>query len=78
MGTKTADFYVCSRCGAVPFVTSSIESNLYAVVNVNTFEGVDPASLSRTTVSFEGETSGKRLARRQQRWIPDVRVAVVR
>jgi hypothetical protein len=78
MGTKSADFYVCSRCGAVPFVTSSIESKLYAVVNVNTFEGVDPASLSRTAVSFEGETSANRLARRQQRWIPHVRVAVVR
>ena len=25
-GTSTADFYVCARCGAVPFVTSAIDA----------------------------------------------------
>jgi hypothetical protein len=77
-GTQTAEFYVCSSCGAVPFVTSDIDSHRYAVVNVNTFEGIDPASLSRAAVSFEGETSDNRLARRKQRWIPEVRLTVVR
>src|SRR5262245_63769211 len=40
-GTRTAEFHVCRRCGVVPVVTSSIDGRLYAVVNVNTFEGVD-------------------------------------
>jgi hypothetical protein len=73
-GTRTAEFYVCSSCGAVPFVTSDIESHLYAVVNVNTFDGVDPASLARQPVSFEGENSESRLARREQRWIANVSI----
>ena len=73
-GTQTAEFYVCSTCGAVPLVTSAIESRLYAVVNVNTFDGVDPASLARQPVTFEGETSESRLARREQRWIPQVSI----
>jgi hypothetical protein len=54
-GTRTATFHVCSRCGAVPLVTSEIANHLYAVVNVNVFENVDPSRLRRATVDFEGE-----------------------
>jgi hypothetical protein len=72
MGSGTAEFYVCARCGAVPLATSDIDSRLYAVVNVNTFEGVDSAALTRAPVSFEGEAVDARLSRRRQRWIADV------
>src|SRR5215467_12429066 len=44
-GTKTADFHICARCGVVPVVTSLIDGKLYAVVNVNTFDNVDPSML---------------------------------
>ena len=74
-GTETGDFYVCQRCGAVPFVTSEIDGRLYAVVNVNTFEGLDPKTLPRAPVSFEGESTDNRLARRKQRWIPAVSIS---
>jgi hypothetical protein len=72
MGSGTAEFYVCARCGAVPLATSDIDSRLYAVVNVNTFEGVDAVALTRAPVSFEGEALDARLSRRRQRWIADV------
>src|SRR4051812_11591042 len=42
-GTRTAQFHICSRCGVVPVVTSLIDDHLYAVVNVNAFEGVEPS-----------------------------------
>lgn len=71
-GTKTADFHVCSTCGAVPVVTSDIAGTTYAVVNVNTFEGLDSALLRRAPVSFEGEDEASRLARRVRGWIPSV------
>ena len=74
-GTRTAEFYVCSRCGAVPFVTSEIDDHLYAVVNVNTFEGIDPSSLMRTATNFDGEGTGDRLERRKRNWIPTVRIS---
>ena len=74
-GTKTATFYVCARCGAVPFVTSEIANRLYAVVNVNTFEVLDSLLLSRQPVSFDGEEQGSRLARREQNWIADVQIS---
>ncbi len=73
-GTKTATFHVCARCGAVPFVSSRIGDRLYAVVNVNAFEGVDPTTIVRTGSNFDGEAVQDRLARRARNWIGDVRV----
>jgi len=73
-GTRTAVFHVCSRCGAVPLVTSEIANQLYAVVNVNVLENVDPSQLRKAAVSFDGEDVESRLARRQRYWIADVRI----
>jgi hypothetical protein len=73
-GTETATFYVCTRCGAVPIVTSEIADHLYAIVNVNTFENFDSLRLRRQPVSFDGEETQSRLARRQRNWIADVRI----
>jgi hypothetical protein len=73
-GTRTATFYVCSRCGTVPLVTSGIANHLYAVVNVNVLENLDPSRLRRAAASFEGEDVESRLARRARNWIADVRI----
>lgn len=74
-GSRTATFHVCSRCGAVPMVTSEIADHVYAVVNVNVFENVDQSRLHQGAVSFEGEDIDTRLARRKRNWIADVRIA---
>jgi len=71
-GTGTAAFHVCSACGVVPVVTSRVDGRLYAVVNVNTFDDVDAALLSRAPSNLEGETEADRLARRARNWIGDV------
>ena len=71
-GTATATFHVCARCGVVPFVTSQIEGHLYAVVNVNTFEGIDPSSFVRAASCVDGENVADRLERRKGTWIPSV------
>lgn len=71
-GTCTAEFHVCARCGVVPVVTSKIEGRLYAVVNVNTFNGVDSALLHRSPADFDGEGTDSRLARRARNWIGNV------
>jgi hypothetical protein len=74
-GTKTAEFHVCTRCGVVPVVTSVIDDRVHAVVNVNAFENIEPALLRRAEVSFDGEDTDTRLARRKRGWIADVRFA---
>lgn len=71
-GTRTAIFHICERCGVPPLVTSEIDGVTYAVVNVNTFEGVDRARLKPAAVTYEGEDQASRLARRKQRWIGSV------
>ena len=71
-GTETATFHICSRCGAVPLVTSEIADHVYAVVNVNVLENVDQAWLRRAASSFDGEDIESRLARRSRNWIADV------
>ena len=73
-GTRTADFLVCRLCGVAPVVTSRIAERLHAVVNVNTLEGVDPALLRHSPVSFEGEDEAARLARRARHWIGRVEI----
>ena len=72
-GTKTADFHVCTGCGAVPVVTSEIDGRVYAVVSVNAFDNVDRAMLRPKPAPFDGEEMGARLDRRKGRWIASVR-----
>lgn len=71
-GTGTAQFHICSRCGVVPLVTSQLDGRRYAVVNVNAFEGVDPALIRPSPVTFEDESTDVRLARRKRNWIANV------
>jgi hypothetical protein len=72
-GTKTAEFRICSACGVAPVVTSRIDGCLYAVVNVNAFEGLDPSLLQRASATtFDGESEEARLSRRKRSWIANV------
>jgi len=77
-GTESAEFYVCTRCGTVPFVTSTIEGVEFAVVNVNTFENVEASELDSSTTDFDGESVEARLERRKRNWIPRVSVEIRR
>ena len=74
-GSQTADFFICSNCGVVPFVISDIEHREYAVVNVLSFKNVDKSSLSVARTDFEGEATDDRLARRTKNWIANVRIS---
>jgi hypothetical protein len=71
-GTHTAEFHICTRCGVVPVVTSLINDKLYAVINVNTFENVEPSMLRRSSSTLDEETEDQRLGRRERNWIADV------
>jgi hypothetical protein len=70
--TRTAQFYVCSSCGVVAFVTSEIEGSLRAVVNVNTLQGIEIDRFDEHTTRFDGESRQARLDRRARTWISTV------
>ncbi|MFQ5544445.1 MAG: hypothetical protein ACE5FE_00575, partial [Acidiferrobacterales bacterium] len=65
---------ICASCGVVPFVTSKIQGKTYAVVNVNTFEDVNPEDLVSSVTDFDGESIDGRLQRRARNWIPQVTI----
>lgn len=71
-GDSGAQVHVCSRCGVVPVVTSRLEGRLYAVVNVNALDGIDPSRVKKAPADFEGESLEARLARRRRNWIANV------
>jgi len=71
-GTGTADFHLCTRCGVVPVVTSTIDGHTYAVASVNALDGLAADAVERTPVDFDGEGTGDRLARRARGWIRQV------
>ncbi len=73
-GHETADFYVCSYCGVITFSVSRIEDRDYAVVNVHTFENIDPANFTTRVTNFDEETPESRLDRRKRTWTPTVRI----
>ena len=72
-GTRTATFHICTRCGAVPVVTSDIDGSRYAVVSVKAFDNVDPSLVRTAPASFGEEDVESRLARRSRKWIGNVR-----
>ncbi|AIF47134.1 GFA family protein [Dyella japonica] len=71
-GTGTAHFLICNRCGVVPLVTCTVDDRLYAVVNVNTLDDIDPRLLNHRPASFSEEDVSSKLARRQANWIANV------
>lgn len=70
--TKTAEFWVCTRCGVVPVCTSRIDGRDYAVVNVNALDDAI-VPIEQAPFSFDGEDEARRLQRRRERWIGSVR-----
>jgi len=73
-GTETAEFFICAKCGILVFATSEIDGRLYAVVNVNAFDGLDHKAFAVVHTSFDGETTDARLERRRRTWASRVLV----
>jgi hypothetical protein len=71
-GTGAAEFHTCAHCGIVALVTSRIDGTLYAVVNVNSFEGVDRSLIRRLPMTFDGEEKDARRARWKRNWVANV------
>ena len=72
--SKSADFYVCRNCGV--YVASVIDSprGRFATLNVNViFPLVDVPAPVRVT--YDGETTAQKRARREQQWTPVTDIA---
>ena len=67
-GHRTADFYVCRDCGAVPVVTSEIDGAAIGLVDVRMIDGFPWSRAGTTSHDREGEEVNDRLARRRLNW----------
>lgn len=72
-GHKTAEFLICKVCGVAPVVLSTIDDQLYSVLNGRTVDQPWPFNLAEVPeMDFEAENREERLIRRKRNWIADV------
>jgi hypothetical protein len=71
--TRTAEVFVCTRCGVAPWITSVIDGRTFAVVNANTL-AVPPRADGAPLRAHDPEPLADRLARRRRSWIPNVAI----
>ena len=71
-GTETADFLICTRCGVFLVALSSIDEQLYGVLNINTLEDIKQFTQTDSLANYQGESISQRLARRKDSWISQI------
>ena len=68
-GTGKSDFLVCAACGVYLAAVITTNRGQFATLNVNTVAGL-PDLRNAQAVSYDGESSEQRIARREERWTP--------
>jgi hypothetical protein len=71
-GSRTADYFVCRRCGIYVAAVCETAAGERAVVNVNCLEDRARFTQIPSTPDYDGESKAVRLARRAQNWMPAV------
>ena len=70
-GLRTADFFVCRRCGVYVGAAIAVGERHYGIVNVRAIDLSDDQEFSVSQpVSYDGEDTPGRVARRAERWTP--------
>ncbi len=66
-GSGTADFHECRQCKQLVLVSSAIDGVVYGVINAACLQN-QQSLIAGDEVSFAGESTEARLARRRQNW----------
>ena len=72
--SRSADFFVCRDCGVYVACVITSARGQFATLNVNVLSPPVDVPVA-TAISYEGESPGQKLARREQKWTPVVDVA---
>ena len=68
---KTADFLLCSDCGAyMGALFEDDDGSAYVTLNTRYFENPETYAANPGPVHYEGETADGRRARRRKMWTP--------
>lgn len=72
-GSRTADYFVCRRCGNyIAAVCRTEAGEQRAVVNVNCLADRAHFTQMPVTTDYDGETEAARLSRRAVNWMPAI------
>ena len=69
-GQKTADFLFCGRCGGYLGAVTEEDGQSLMVLNLRAFDPPPEGLPLAQPMSYEGEATGERNARRSARWTP--------
>jgi hypothetical protein len=69
-GLRTADFLVCRNCGVYVGASISTGSGRFAIINLRALRDAPIDLADAQPVSYEAESVGDRMARREARWTP--------
>lgn len=71
-GHGTADFVFCIRCGGYLGAVTEEDGRPLMVLNLRALDPAPAGLPEAQPMSYEGETTGDRSARRRERWTPVV------
>jgi hypothetical protein len=69
-GSRSADYFVCRRCGIYIAAVCATRAGERAVVNVNCLADRAEFTQIPAAADYDGETEEARLARRAVKWMP--------
>lgn len=67
-GLGTADFLLCRRCGVYIGAVIETPQGRFGIINTHALRDPQPPTAPATPVSYDGEDSTGRVARREERW----------
>jgi hypothetical protein len=69
-GLKTAEFFICRRCGIYVGAVMMDAGQAFAVLDINSFDHPEEFVLPPEPADFDGEVVDGRVQRRRARWTP--------
>lgn len=69
-GLKTADFLFCQRCGVYIGAMIDTPGGRFGIINIHALADPVPATAAPVPMSYDGEETAARVARREERWSP--------
>ena len=69
-GLRTADFLLCGQCGVYIGAVIETAAGRFGIINTHALKPVPENIASVAPISYDGEDTGGRVARREERWAP--------
>ena len=69
-GLKTADFLLCRNCGVYIGAFIETPTGEFAIINTHSLKPQPDDMAAVQPISYDGEKTGGRIKRREERWTP--------